>query len=391
MQKIRLLKHKILTKLLAFIQIFTKKEFYILVDDLFEEKAECIDAYSLFLYMRKNRIPAYYVVWEKNYFYKKLLKENKLDHVIVVRKRFGTDFIKRAFFPLLRTKVIVSAFLNWGDFSEDRKLVQDWICRDRYITHVFLNHGPTFFKRDVLNGYAPKWFDKLIVSNGLEKDIYIRNAGWTEKDIIKAGLPRWDLLKREQHEERVIFFMVTFRKTFSRHKNFKDFEYYKKIVSFFNNEILTSLLKVHNIKLLYGVHHAIYGQSSLDWKIDCKNVEIVDITNISRYIRRADLFITDYSSIVFDFMFLNIPVIFYKLDFKDKKLLAQDRVSIDKFDECAPYVYNCVDSEEELIEKIKHYIKTDFTLEKENIQKNNQFYYTRENIAQKLYIELEKL
>lgn len=388
---IKRIRNNILVKLLSFIQIFTKKDAYILIDDLFEEEAECIDTYSLFVYMREHHIPVYYTVWKRNYFYERLKKEKKLNHVIVVKKQFGTDFIKRAFFPLLRTKVIVSGFLNWGDFTEGRKFVQEWISKNKYTTHVYINHGVTFFKRDVLSGYAPKWFDKLLVSNDIEKEIFIKGAAWDAKDIIKVGLPRWDMLKRQSHNEKTIFVFFTFRKTFARCKNFRDFEYYKKIVSLFNNAELNSLLKESNVKMIYGVHHAILCQQHLDWKFECKNIEIADARKLSHYIGKTDLFITDYSSIVFDFMFLDIPVIFYKIDFNDRKLLNQDKVSMCKFDQCAPYLYNCVNTETELIQKIKHYIQNNFVIEEENKQKNRRFFHTKEEIARQLCEELDKL
>jgi CDP-glycerol glycerophosphotransferase (TagB/SpsB family) len=385
------LKFRIRKNLFNFLQHFTKKNAYVLIDDLFEENAECIDAYSLFLWMQEHNVPSYYVVWKKNYFYEKLKKENKLKNIIVVDKKFGTDLIKKGFIPLLKTKIIVSAFLNWGNFSEERKRIQKWISKNKSITHVYLDHGVVFFKKDVLNAYTPTFFNKLIVSNDIEKEIYKSKGGWIDTDILQGGLTRWDFLKKQVHSQKNIFIFFTFRKTFYGSKNYQDFDYYKNIISLFNNKRLRALLKRYNVKLIYGVHHAIYDQTNLDWKIEADNIEIADIQNISQYIKNTDLFITDYSSIVFDFMFLNIPTIFYKIDFLDQKLCSIDKLSINKFNECEPYIYNIVVSEDELIDRIEFYIKNGFKLEEENISKNNKFFYFRENIAQKVYLELEKL
>lgn len=378
-------------KIFPFLQKFFKKNTYILIDDLFEEDAECIDTYSLFCYMQKHNIPSYYVVWKKNYFYTKLKKENKLKNVIVVKERFGTDFIRKSFWILLKTKIIISGFLNWGNFTPERKLVQDFVNNTKSFTHVYLNHGVTFFKKDVLKAYSPQNFKKLIVSNNLEKKIYIEKAAWQEKNIIKGGLARWDLLKKEVHKEKNIFVFFTFRKTFGQHRNYKEFDYYKKIISLFQNKKLQQLLVDNNVKLIYGMHHALKNQTNLDWNISNPNIIIADTHHISHYIAKTDLFITDYSSIAFDFMFLNIPVIFYKLDFKDTRLSDQDRCSMDSFCECEPYIYNIIEEEDRLIEKIQQYINTKFSQVNEHKQKNKLFFYYSSNIAKHIVKELEKI
>ena len=378
-------------KIFPFLQKFFKKNTYILIDDLFEEDAECIDTYSLFCYMQKHNIPSYYVIWKKNYFYTELKKENKLKNVIVVNKRFGTDFIRKSFWVLLKTKIIISGFLNWGNFTPERKLVQDFVNNSNSFTHVYLDHGVVFFKKDVLEAYSPKNFKKLIVSNDLEKEIYKNKANWNEKDIIKGGLTRWDLLKKEVHKEKNIFIFFTFRKTFGQNKNYKEFDYYKKIVSLFQNKKLLQLLRSNNIKLIYGMHHALKNQTNLDWNISNSNIIIADTHHISQYIAKTDLFITDYSSIAFDFMFLDIPVIFYKLDFNDPKLSKLDRLSMDSFKECEPYVYNVLDDEESLVQKIEDYIQCDFVQKEEHSKKNKQFFYYKNNISKIITNKLEIL
>ena len=387
----RKLKKKVLIFIFPFLQIFFKKNTYLLIDDLFEEDAECIDTYSLFCYMQNKGIPSYYVIWNKNYFYQKLKNSDNLKHVIVLKERFGTDFIQRSFWILLKTKVIVSGFLNWGNYTPERKLVQDFVNSSKSFIHVYLNHGVTFFKKDILRDYSPNNFKKLIVSNDYEKEIYMNKANWLEKDLIKGGLTRWDLLEKKEHKERNIFVFFTFRKSLGKNKNYQDFEYYKRIISLFNNKQLCYLLQNYHIKLIYGIHHALRNQVGLDWNIQNPNIEVADIHNISKYISQTDLFITDYSSLVFDFMFLNIPVIFYKLDFNDTRLLEQDRISVNSFNECEPFIYNVCDSEENLIQKISDYIQNDFLQSFEHYKKNEKFFYYKNNIAELVTAELEKL
>ena len=47
--------------------------------------------------------------------------------------------------------------------------------------------------------------------------------------------------------------------------------------------------------------------------------------------------------------------------------------------------------EESVINKIKYYVENDFVVEDENLKKYEKFFYTKENIREKLTQELEKI
>ena len=67
-------------KYFALIETFQKEveqDTYLLMDNLYEEHASCIDTYSLFLYLKQNNYKAKYVIYEKNPLYNELKEKNK--------------------------------------------------------------------------------------------------------------------------------------------------------------------------------------------------------------------------------------------------------------------------------------------------------------------------
>lgn len=374
---------KILSTLFKILQPLFPKNTTILMDNLYEPNTETIDTYSLFLYMQENNIKSYYVLYKKNPLYLELKNANKLKNIIVVDGSF--EIVYKSFIPLLFAKSVVTGFCNVISTSWQGRFLK----QNKYIKYIYLNHGATFLKDWVLDYYSPKNFNRLIVSNDFEKEIYLKEAKWRESKLIKSCFPRWDMLKKEQHEEKNIFIFFTWRTSFNEN-NYKQSLYYKKLKSFVNNKRLVDLLSKHKINLTFAYHHA-FHDCNIRFEEISDNVNIINITNISKNIGKSDLFITDYSSICFDFMFLNIPTIFYKLDWQDSSLNEMDTNSMKYAMTKDKFLYNCFYDEEEVISKIEYYIKNNFCLEEQNKEINNKFFYFKKDIRKNLSDALMKL
>jgi len=204
-------------------------------------------------------------------------------------------------------------------------------------------------------------------------------------------------LRREPQQQKTIFIMFTWRTSFGRWNKNKfatplgQTVYSRNIKAFLTDEKLQKLLKKNNIKIQVALHHALVNQTDGRYKFDCENVEIVPCENISQYIGKSDLFITDYSSIFFDFAFLNIPIIFYRPDFDDETLLELDKEDMANARSKDELLYNICYSKDKAIECIEKYIKNGFVLENENKQKNDALFSTKEKITEKFVNYLEKL
>lgn len=89
-------------------------------------------------------------------------------------------------------------------------------------------------------------------------------------------------------------------------------------------------------------------------------------------------------------MFLNIPVIFYRFDYKDSWLSELDYQDLENCKEQDSKLFNVVYDENKLIKKIKFYIKNNFELEKAYVDIENSFFTEKKDLRKKFITQLEK-
>lgn len=375
-----------LYRLFCFLQPFKKKEYYVLFDNLHDVDAECLDAYTLFRYMQRNNIPCRYIVNKQNRLFSQISRDKD---VIAINGK--NSLFKELFNVLLKAKSVIASSYNQ---PQDDKLLQ----MNPDIEYIYLDHGVVFFNDACTHRYTPKYFNKLIIKNNIEKEIFIKKAGWKAENLISGGLPRWDNLKpNKTKSKKEIFMFFTWRgsfnpdyldfvkKTGGNSLTLDNFEYFKKIKSLLNNKKLNALSKKYNIEFCYGVHHALLDICKIDKELfKNPNIRLAEIGNISKEVKQASMLITDYSSIAFDFMYQNKPCLFYRMDFNDKNLCIEDKANLDNAKEKDIFVYNCLYNEDDVINKIEFYIKNNFQLENVNAEKNLQFFYYKQQICKKI-------
>lgn len=362
------------------------KDSYLLFDALHDSTVECIDAFSLFEYMKSIGKKSYYVVLEDSELYKKLEQQGQLKNIISLKNSSMTnpgDFLEEVYPILLRCKAVISSF------GANTTVTNNFFKNNPYWQYIFIQHGQIYLKESVLsNGYlTDEKFDKILISSGEEYKIF-KKYNWDDRMFLKAGLPRWDLLKDNSKSERSILVMLTWRKLDLL--TFENSLYKQNLNSLLNNNKLQKYLLDDNIKLYFAPHPALLHNQGINLDIRNKNVEIVDTDKISECIRKCSCLITDFSSVTFDFMFQNKPVLFYLLDKNEPNAHPQDKNDMAKFDYKKYILPNVCFEEDEVIEKIKYYVENNFELEPENKEKYNKFFYTKENIRQKLIEEIDK-
>ncbi len=373
---ISLIPTKLIYKLIELLQKYFKQDTYILFDCLYDDNAECIDTFTLFEYLQKNNIKSYYIVNKNNKAFDKIKKKTHLKNIIVTNSSKNLPFFIN--FILLKTHTVVSSFGNLNNNFEK------FIYKNNKINYVFSRHGISFLKLFSLNFYPPSEYNYFGVSNDLETKMVLDNSSWTEDKLIKNGLFRFDnLTKREDENQKEIFIMLTWRR-YLKDTNFMRSDYFQYLDSLLSNEKLVKYAQENNVKIKITFHHELIRRimQSDEIKFKNKNVEIVDMTEISKQIPKTSLFITDFSSIVFDFMYLDIPVMFYRFDI-DMDETQKDFESITFAMNRDKYLYNCCYDENSAVETIIKYINNGFILEDENKEKNKQFftYLERNNIC----------
>ena len=297
------------------------------------------------------------------------------------------EFIEkcRALLPRLKAVVMENTALNpltWRYFH----MLEE--C-----SYIFLQHGPTFWKM------APKHISAFAVAN------YVNVASESEKEFLErhvpahwetgrrpqyliAGLPRWDLLKDESGAERekVVFYMPTWRAAFNSGMDaIARSAYFSGVRALVSEENLKRLKK-KGLRLIMAAHHHLVNHvKGLDFDLP---IELVPQSEISYWIRHASLCVTDYSSVSFDFLFLNKPCIFWTPDRHDGLLTADDYAEVIFAEHQAKNMFNRVHSVEDVVAMIERYADSGFKLEPEKCAVANRHFACRGNVCARLYEQI---
>ncbi|MBR3676701.1 MAG: glycosyltransferase [Alphaproteobacteria bacterium] len=364
------------------------KDTYLLFDCLHDVTVEAIDAYSLFEKMREKGISAYYVVRKQTALYQKLAAENKLENVIVLNfstRTHPNEFMQKIHQILYRTKCVLTSF---GENSGTADL---FFKRHPSWTYVFLQHGTIFMKESVLyNGYLyPEKFDKFLVCSDREENLFKKYDFPAEK-LIKVGLPRWDLLKKTPKlKKKSILLMLTWRRM--NQIQFNQSQYKQKLLKLIHNSKLKEYLKQNNISFYFAPHHAILGNTGINLNVVDDNMKIIEQGAVSKYIKQCSCLITDLSSVAFDFMFQNKPVVFYILDREDPVLGRFDAMDLKRFHYKRFILPNVYFDEEAVVNRVIEYCENNFKIDEHTCEIYDSFFYTKENIREQLIEKLEEI
>lgn len=171
------------------------------------------------------------------------------------------------------------------------------------------------------------FFTHLLVTSEKFKDIMMKAFNCREDNIIICGQPRNDTLFENKHksDKKIIFWLPTFRKTDILEKSNINSNNIIPLVN--SKEELLKLdnkLKEMNANLLIKIHPL----QKVEY-IDLQYIDNIKILNNQQLIKEnqdlyqilsyTDILITDYSSVYFDYLLLDKPIIFTVDDIEQYK------------------------------------------------------------------------
>ncbi|MDR3151887.1 MAG: CDP-glycerol glycerophosphotransferase family protein [Bifidobacteriaceae bacterium] len=341
-----------------------------------------------------------------------LILPNSADGQRLLHERFSIiePFSKKHFFYLFICDYNISSSFDSWVYNPFKKYVSKNI--PSYFTnlnvsfyfglldfkYVFLGHGPTknnmsgIFRKEVQN------FSKILANSKQEaKEFQKNNYQFNDNEIMLTGLPRFDYLS-DKKKKNIITIMPTWRKNllpdkfadgkrvyFDKFKQTDFFQFYNGIL---NNKDLIKILKEYNYKLNFILHPAFFNQLR-DFKSNSKNVLFPKIPyNWKEIINQTKIFITDYSSIAFDFAYTGSCVIYSQFDedifFKNQKYLENSLFTY-KTNGFGPICKSI----EKVTEKLINYIKQDGKIEKQYLSRYKKaFPWHDKNFSKRVCQEL---
>ncbi len=301
----------------------------------------------------KKKYPGYKLYWNVNKEYVEYFKTNKIPYLI--RFSFlGALTQARAKYWILNTRLPL-----WQNKPKGTKVIQTW--HGTPLKRLGLDIGHVTMPGVTTDAYhkqvvkdSNKW-DYLIAPNQYSADIFKSCFCIREKQLIKSGYPRNDVLFHYSeddrakiktdlgidHQQKIILYAPTWR----------DDEY--KRIDNYTASIHLDLAKIKkrfgkDVLILIRVHYLIANSLDLS-SFENIALDVSNYQDISKLYIISDILITDYSSVFFDYANLKRPIIFFAYDIEKYK----DETRGFYFDYFSELPGNIVTTTEGVIEEIE--------------------------------------
>lgn len=187
---------------------------------------------------------------------------------------------------------------------------------------IYLQHG-------VMHADLPKLYakekciaDKIVVSSPFEKKKLTNGYHYRDDDLIPCGMPELELLNDDRKPFRRLIYMPSWRAAYiggfvnntraASEAVFKGSDFYKAVSELINSGKLSEFLREYDMYLDIKSHPVF---SCYDKFFEIKNDRV---TFTAAKICPADypMLITDFSSCVYDFVYLRRPVVYFIPDYE---------------------------------------------------------------------------
>lgn len=147
-----------------------------------------------------------------------------------------------------------------------------------------------------------------------EYDYMMSRYGYPEKNLRYTGFARYDTLHNSKGKNQILI-MPTWRMYLSDEKSFLESSYYHQWNRVLTDPRLADYLRKHDLTAFFYPHFEVqkylhHFQSGSD-RIILADFARFDVQTL---LRESKLVVTDYSSVSFDFAYMQKPVIYFQFD-----------------------------------------------------------------------------
>lgn len=269
------------------------------------------NSYHLFSYIR-NRDPktnAYYVIDKRCSDYK---------HIESLGNTIQFNSFQHTLYLLTCTKTINSYVETSNMYTEAYKKIVKYYPEWQQNEKIFIQHGVIGVSRvnHVLHKNRMN-YSQFVVSSSFEKKHIVEEFGYDQEQVIETGLPRWDALQ-DTGTGKEILVMPTWRSWIKTEEQLFSSDYWQRYSSLLNNKEFHQILEKYNYTVTFFPH---YQMQKLIKKFPDFHPRIRVMKQgeetVQNLLKRHSLLITDYSTVSFDFAYMEKPVIFYQFDYSE--------------------------------------------------------------------------
>lgn len=217
---------------------------------------------------------------------------------------------------------ILTSFASSSIVTTFDPITLQWISDLLKYEVIYLQHGVLHAGLPLMYSKERCEADRIVVSSGFEMKNFTEKYGYYPKDLIPCGMPRYDKVDTQTPPQPKILFSPSWRcnligeyidnKRQLKEAAFLSSDFYKSINEFLNSKELGDLLDRYDITLDFK-NHPTFADYIKHFHCDNPRVNILG----GGEIRMEDylVMITDFSSIVFDFVYLERPVLYFVPDY----------------------------------------------------------------------------
>ena len=177
----------------------------------------------------------------------------------------------------------------------------------------FLQHGIIYNKLPYL--FGDKTGMRLFCCGAKPEYEYVRAHFLHPDDVVQCtGLARYDLLL-PYTAKRQILVMPTWRRYLKDEKTFPDSQYFRAWNAVLRDTRLTRFLADTQTKLIFYPHYELQPWLKY-FQPESSDVVLADFANydVQQLLKESLLLVTDYSSVHFDFAYMEKPCLYYQFD-----------------------------------------------------------------------------
>ena len=327
-------------------------------------------------------IERYYINANGRNLNRKLFSRRQLAFVV----DFGSEKHKALY---LAAQKIITAYIENRNIVPFENKEMPYYCDIAHAQIIYLQHG-------ILHAHLPWKYapgrilaDKIVVSSHFELENFTETYNFRKKDLIAVGMPRFDHIKKNISPNRRILFAPSWRSYLIESDQcrgwipsadkFMKSEYFKNFNGFLNSKKLENFLAEKDLYIDFKIH-PIFAPY-----LGCfeKNNSRVCFAGKSVKDEEYAMFITDFSSFVFDFAYLKRPIMYFVPDmiqFKSGMNLYR------KLDLPFEKAFGKLTTEPEAaVQEVVRIIDNDFIPDKEYKDRMDSFFLPLENCSEKLY------
>lgn len=291
--------------------VFNKQDIYLIG----ERKDQCQDnGYHLFKYIRENH--------KNDKFYYCITKDSKqLNRIKGLGNIVYYKSMKHYLYYIVSKKLICA---HIGSCTPDSAIV--WKFEEKNIikkNRMFIQHGIT---KELIPSlmYKNSHINTFICGAKPEYEFVSKEFGYQKGAVKYLGFCRFDNLHDFKTKKQILI-MPTWRQWFGMdgnnemsEENFKKSQYFIKYNELINSAEVEKLLKNKGMIAIFYPHNEMQRYLHL-FKTSSKNIIIADKEkyDVQTLLKESEVLITDYSSIAFDFAYMNKPIIYYQFDKKE--------------------------------------------------------------------------